>query len=224
MVTNERVCEVTSKSLLLDSKRESCEYNLGSSNRINRYEHKNEIGSHSSICSENYNANSLTNSENNNLELNSRMSRTELYSHANVVVVGINFIIIREKVRCAEVALLMPGYDILNKLPIAHASTKSYDKYSEEKCLLFFYGATWVPSMAHNLVPPFILNEAGIESNIMRKKYIKSSSKEDHSKFFKEVDMRIHLLMNGMLSCFPSCKPSDSMLNDNDIKVIAMTP
>ena len=62
-----------------------------SSNRINNDDCKNEIGSFSNVYSENYNVWSSMHSENNNLELkDSRMSRTNLDSNVNMVVVGQN--------------------------------------------------------------------------------------------------------------------------------------
>ena len=42
--------------------------------------------------------------------------------------------------------------------------------------------------------------------------------------YFKEVDMRTHLQLHGEFSHFPSCKPLDVTLNDNEVKVLAMTP
>ena len=63
------------------------------------------------MYSKNYNAISSMDSENNNLELkDSRMSRDDLESHANVVVVGKNFTMITEIGRHSEVSSLTSDY------------------------------------------------------------------------------------------------------------------
>ena len=51
----------------------------------------------------------------------------------------------------------------------------------------------WVPRIDHDLVPPLILCEDGMQASTIPKQYVKSPSKEGHSIWCKEVDMRIHV-------------------------------
>ena len=77
------------------------------------------------------------NANNNNIELNySRMSRTDLNSHSNMVVVEKNCTIMREKGRHAEVTLFAPDYEILHKVPIVDASIEHYTQHT----YLVFHG------------------------------------------------------------------------------------
>ena len=58
----------------------------------------------------------------------------------------------------------------------------AYDcPHSVETCLLVARNALCVPSMDHNLVPPFILREAGLILNDKPKIHYEDPSVEDHS-------------------------------------------
>ena len=71
-----------------------------------------------------------------------------------------------------------------------------------------------VPSMTHNLIPPFILREAGIMVNDTAKIHVIDPTIEDHSVFFPKVNLRISLALEGIFSYFPTRKPTtDDLLN-----------
>ena len=72
--------------------------------------------------------------------------------------------------------------------------------------------------MNHNLVPPSILSEAVLEVDAIPKKRKLIPSIEDHSIYFKEVNIRTRLQLHVTFSYFPSYKPSDTTLNDNEVK------
>ena len=60
----------------------------------------------------------------------------------------------------------------------------AYDcKYSGETYLLVVRNALCVPTMEINLIPPFVLREAGLILNDTPKIHCKDPSVEDHSLF-----------------------------------------
>ena len=80
-------------------------------------------------------------SNNNNLELNdSQMSRTDLESHANVVVLGNNCAIIKRTGRYSGAAPFAPDYEILHKVLIINSSIECHDQCSGEMRLLVLHG------------------------------------------------------------------------------------
>ena len=69
--------------------------------------------------------------------------------------------------------------------------------------------ALHVPSMQHNLIPPFILREVGLIVNDVPKIHIDNPVKADHSIYFPKDKIRIALLLRGIFFGFVSSKPSE---------------
>ena len=91
------------------------------------------------------------------------LSRTDLDSHANMVVVGRNVAIINDTGRRAEVSPFTPDYDSLHSVPIADAAIRYDCPFSGDTFLLIVRNALSVPAMDHNLIPSFIIREAGVD-------------------------------------------------------------
>ena len=70
---------------------------------------------------------------------NNKLHRTELDSHANMVVIGKNVTILNETGRYAEVAPFTPDYESLHHVPIVDACVEYNDVYSGETFLLALY-------------------------------------------------------------------------------------
>ena len=149
--------------------------------------------------------------------------RTELDSHANMVVVGRNTAIINDTGRTAEVSPFTPDCSSLQNVPVVNAAIGYDCEHAGESYLLVVMNAISVPSMDHNLIPPFIMREAGIDVKSTPKIHVEDPCVEDHSICLKEENLRIPLKLNGIFSYFPSHKPSDSMLNDESINVLLLT-
>ena len=58
--------------------------------------------------------------------------------------------------------------------------------------------ALYVPSMEINLIPPFIVREAGVVINDKPKTYFSDTSLGDHAIIFVKENMRIPLKLNGI--------------------------
>ena len=56
--------------------------------------------------------------------------------------------------------------------------------------------------MDHNLVPPFIVREAGLEVDEQAKIHTPQPSKENHSVYCKEINLRILLKIEGIVLVF----------------------
>ena len=116
----------------------------------------------------------------------------------------------------------MPDYDSM-QIKIVDAAVQYDCPYTGKTHILVIRNALHVPSMKHNLLPPFILRQAGIEVNDTPKIQVMDPTEKDHSIYFKETDLRIPLSLWGTFSYFPSTKPmSDEVQASDDIYL--MTP
>ena len=97
-------------------------------------------------------------------DMDEEESRTELDSHANMPVVGRNAYIISDTGKIADVNPFTPDYAFM-RISIVDATVR-YDCLYDGKSYIFVVrNALHVPSMRNNLIPPFIMREAGIRVN-----------------------------------------------------------
>ena len=75
--------------------------------------------------------------------------------------------------------------------------------------LLVVRNALCVPSMEHNLIPPFILRESGLVLRDTQKIHYNIPSAEDHSLFDKGTGLQITFTLDGMFSVFKSRSITD---------------
>ena len=88
---------------------------------------------------------------------------TELDSHANMVVLGNQCIIIQRTGRYADVNSFASDVGSMARVPIVDAALAYDCPHSERTFLLVARNALFVESMDHNFFPPFIMREAGSE-------------------------------------------------------------
>jgi hypothetical protein len=77
--------------------------------------------------------------------------------------------------------------------------------------------------MKYNLVPPFMMREAGILVRDTPKIHMEDPTEEDHAITFPETGFRIPLSLTGTFSFFPTSKPSVNDLIDPE-EVYILTP
>ena len=70
--------------------------------------------------------------------------------------------------------------------------------------------------MKNNLLPPFILRQAGIKLNDTPKIQVDDPTIEEHSLLFPETGFRIPLSLWGTFSYFSTCKPTATHMQDSD--------
>ena len=90
---------------------------------------------------------------------------TDLDSHTNMVFIGVHGSIIKHTGKFADVNALASDFGIITRVPVVDAVI-AYDlPHSGKVFLLVARNDLYVESMDHNLVPPFIILEAGLEVN-----------------------------------------------------------
>ena len=149
-------------------------------------------------------------------------SRTDLDSHTNMPVIGINAYILSKIGETVDVAPFTPDYKPIC-VELVDAALKYESPYSGEIKILIIRRGLYVPSMTHNLLPPFMLREVGITINEVPKIHVNSPTEEHHTITFQETNFRIPLSLHGTFSYFPTSKPSIQDLEEPD-DVYVLTP
>ncbi len=157
------------------------------------------------------------------MDVESTSSRTELDSHANMVVVGNNCLVIEWSGRTANVNPFTPDYEALPEVPIVDAAVMYECPISGKEHILLVRNALHVPAMEQNLIPPFVMREAGIVVNDTPKIHVNDPTVEDHSIYFEETNFRIPMALWGTFSYFPTRAPTNDELDACD-DVYLLTP
>ena len=87
---------------------------------------------------------------------------TELDSHANMVVISAQGMIIQKTGRYADVNAFSSDVGTMPRVPIVDAAIAYDCPFSGRTILMVARNALYVDSMDHNLVPPFIMREEGL--------------------------------------------------------------
>ena len=122
--------------------------------------------------------------------------------------------------RSTDVRLFSSDRSKLESVPIVDAAVAYDCPYSMKTYLLTVRNALYVPSMTHNLIPPFIMREAGLTVNDVPRIHTKVDelTNETHSIVAKEsevgMDLRIPLRLDGIFSCFDTRKLTVQEVND----------
>ena len=149
-------------------------------------------------------------------------SRTELDSHANMPVIGKHAYVIAETGRTVEVSPFTPDYEPI-RVPLVDAAVKYECPYDGKAYILVLRNALHVPNMDINLIPPFMMREAGVQVNETPKIHMTHPTEDDHAIVFPETGFRIHLLLWGTFSYFHTSKPTEGELED-PLDVYLLTP
>ena len=112
-------------------------------------------------------------------------SRTDLDSHANMPVVGKAAYVLEELGRRCEVSPYTPDYPPMT-VPLVHAAVKYESPFDGRVYILLIRNALHVPSMAHNLIPPFMVREAGVQLREVPKIHVEDPSEDDHAIVFPD--------------------------------------
>ena len=122
-----------------------------------------------------------------------------------------------------DVAPFTPDYKPISE-ELVDAALKYECPYSGEINILIIRRGLHVPSLTHNLLPPFMLREAGITINEVPKIHVSSPTEEHHAVIFQETNFRIPLSLHGTFSYFPTSKPSVKELEEpEDVYVLMPT-
>jgi len=139
------------------------------------------------------------------------MVRTELDSHANMFVMGKNCIVLNDTGLKASVNAYSPGIQS-KTIPIVDAAVAYDCPFQNKTYILVASNALYVPEMDINLTAPFIMREAGVQVCEKAKIHVEEPTKEHHSLYFEDCDLRIPLGLNGIFSYFETRMPSEEEL------------
>ena len=149
--------------------------------------------------------------------------RTELDSHANMVVLGKNcFVFDNVHGRTCEVAPYDPSMGTTKMVPVVDAALAYDCPYTHRSYLLIVRNALYVPTMTNNLIPPFIIREAGTQIKDTPKIHVTNPDESDHAITFPDQDLRIPLQLWGIFSFFHTRMPSSEEIAHSE--PIFLTP
>ena len=137
-----------------------------------------------------------------------QQTSTQLDSHANMVVVGSHASVFGHSGKSVDVQPFSSDCSKLESVPIVDAAMAYNCPYSMKTYILAVKNALHVPSMEHNLIPPFILREAGLEVNDVPKIHTQRDvlSRDTHCIIAgaetNGIDLRIPMRLDGIFSYF----------------------
>ena len=139
--------------------------------------------------------------------------RTEIDSHSNMTVIGHHSRIIHDTGKTAQVSPFTNTYEALQSVPIVDAAIAYDCPFTDQTFILVCTNALSIPTMSHNLIPPFILREAGVTVNDVPKIQVHTPSIEHHSLYFPAADRRIPLALWVIFSYFSCRSPTDKEID-----------
>jgi hypothetical protein len=132
----------------------------------------------------------------------SGLSATELDSHANMAVAGSETTVIARSGMFANVTPFSKDLPAMDMVEIGDVAMCYDDPISLITYILVMKNALLIPSMGHNLIPPFLIREAGLILDETPKHQTPYPTIDNHSIWDQRSGLRIHLQLNGIFSYF----------------------
>jgi hypothetical protein len=133
------------------------------------------------------------------------LGATEFDSHANMAVAGSNCTIIAPSGHYANVTPFSSNLPMMDMVEIGDAAIAYDDPILHVTYLLAMQNALLIPTMNHNLIPPFLIREAVLYVEETPKHHVTNPTVDNHMIVEPETGMRIHLSLNGIFSSFLTC-------------------
>ena len=137
--------------------------------------------------------------------------KSELDSHANMVVLGKHCFVFEWSGRSCSVHPFSESLGSVKNVPIVDAAIAYDCPYRHETYILLVRNALYLPSMHNNLIPPFIMREGGIIVSERPKIHSDDPSNDDHCIRFRGHDLSIPFF-----SFFHSRMPTEEELQTCD--------
>ena len=134
-------------------------------------------------------------------------SRTGLDSHVNMAVIGRRAHILSTSDKMVEVNAFTPEHATI-KPSLVDAALQYDSPYDGKSCILIIQNGIHVPLMANNLIPPFLMREAGVAVNDKPTIHTEDPTVTVHALIFRETGYRIPLSIHGIFSFFQTTKPT----------------
>ena len=142
--------------------------------------------------------------------------RTELDSHANMVVVGKNCVIFDDTDKTCTVNAFSESAGKLHDIPIIDAVIAYDCPYQCKTFLLLMRNALYISELEINLLPPFIVRESGIQIDECPKIQTINPTIDNHSMFIHEHNLQIPFRLIDTFSYFETRKPTMEELQTCD--------
>jgi len=126
-----------------------------------------------------------------------------------MVVAGRNTIFLSKTGKTAQLRPFDPSLRVLHEVPIVDVAIAYDCPYTLKMYILVCTNALYAPTMSTNLIPPFIIREAGVTLSDVPNKHMQDPSVEDHSMIFPDSKLRIPLMLSGIFSYFSSRAPTE---------------
>ena len=149
--------------------------------------------------------------------------RTELDSHANMVVVGRECVVFDTTGKTCTVNSFAKSTGKLEKVPVVDACVAYECHYTAKVYLLLMRNALQVSDIQVNLLPPFIVREAGIHCDDCPKSQAEEPTVDTHCLHAKDAGLRIHLRLMNTFSYFETRKLTDRELAECDNFFLPLT-
>ncbi len=127
---------------------------------------------------------------------------TELDSHANMAVASADCTIISKSGKYADVTPFLEDLPVMKMVEIVDDMMAYDDPISHTTYLLVMRNALSIPSMGHNLIPPFLIREAGLALDELPTFQLDTPTIDSHAIVDDVTGMRIHMKLNGIFSYF----------------------
>jgi hypothetical protein len=127
---------------------------------------------------------------------------TELDSHANMAVAGANVSIISKSGLVATVTPFSTDLPPMDDVEIGDVAMAYDDPRTGVTYILVMRNALLIPTMNHNLVPPFLVQEAGLLLDETPKCQAPNQSATNHSIIDSDSGMHIHMALDGIFLYF----------------------
>ena len=149
--------------------------------------------------------------------------RTGLDSHANMFVAGSDAFVLQHSGKTADVQAFSPDIEPL-AIPIVDCAFIWDCQKTGKKVIMIATNVLHVPTMDHNLVPPFMLREAGVAVDDTPKIHAEDPTARTHSLYWPDAKVRVPLSLHGIFSSFKTRRPTKDELEDDSIEVVSLTP
>ena len=152
-------------------------------------------------------------------------SMAELDSHKNMIVLGNQALFIQDTGKSAEVNEFSSNIQGMSKLPVVDAVVTYNCTFSSESYLLVMQNDLHIPSIKYNLIPPFIIREAGLTVSKVPNIHCNEPTVEDHTIYDYVTKLRIPLNLDG-ISLYLPIQPLtlEDMERCNKIEHVFLSP
>ena len=150
---------------------------------------------------------------------------TELDSHANMIVLGKHCLVINDSGKTAHVNSFSQEAGSIPSVHIVDGACAYDCPRTGQTYLLVMRNGLSIPQNENNLIPSFIMAEAGLDVNPVPKIHCKDLTVEDHSIYDAESGLRIPLQLDGIFSTFVTRALSQKEMADPDsLPIIFLSP